>query len=88
MTVVNDRPDGDDRDLVEQMPDSRRTQEDDLSAEDLQRTVKRLIGTLPRKLRDALLLSGSGDYSYEQIGSMLGIPVGTVKWRVSEARRM
>jgi RNA polymerase sigma-70 factor (ECF subfamily) len=88
MTVVNDRPDGDDRDLVEQMPDSRRTQEDDLSAEDLQRTVKRLIGTLPRKLRDALLLSGSGDYSYEQIGSMLGIPVGKVKWRVSEARRM
>ena len=88
MTVANERPDGDDRDLVEHMPDSRRTQEEDLSAEDLQRTVKRLIGTLPRKLRDALLLSGSGEYSYEQIGSMLGIPVGTVKWRVSEARRM
>ena len=88
MTVANDRPDGDDRDLVEQMPDMRRTQEEDLSADDLQRTVKRLIGTLPRKQRDALLLSGSGDYSYEQIGSMLGIPVGTVKWRVSEARRM
>jgi RNA polymerase sigma-70 factor (ECF subfamily) len=88
MTVANERSDGDDRDLVEQMPDSRRTQEEDLSADDLQRTVKRLIGTLPRKLRDALLLAGSGDYSYEQIGTMLDIPVGTVKWRVSEARRM
>ena len=59
-----------------------------LSDGDLQRTVKQLIGTLPRKLRDALLLAGSGDYSYEQIGSMLDIPVGTVKWRVSEARRL
>ena len=28
------------------------------------------------------------DYSYEQIGAMLGVPVGTVKWRVSEARRI
>lgn len=88
MTVAHERPDGDDRDLVEQMPDSRRTQEEDLSADDLQRTVKRLIGTLPRKLRDALLLSGSGEYSYEQIGKMLDVPVGTIKWRVSEARRM
>jgi RNA polymerase sigma-70 factor (ECF subfamily) len=88
MTVTHDRIDGEERDLVEQMPDTRRSQEEDLSADHLQRTVKRLIGTLPRKLRDALLLSGSGDYSYEQIGSMLGIPVGTVKWRVSEARRL
>ena len=88
MTVTHDRADGDERDMVEQMPDTSRSQEDVLSDEDLQRTVKRLIGTLPRKLRDALLLSGSGDYSYEQIGSMLGIPVGTVKWRVSEARRL
>lgn len=88
MTVTNDRADGDQRDLVEQMPDTRRSQEEDLSDGDLRRTVKRLIGTLPRKLRDALLLSGSGDYSYEQIGTMLGIPVGTVKWRVSEARRL
>jgi RNA polymerase sigma-70 factor (ECF subfamily) len=88
LTVRHDRADGEERDLVEHMPDTRRSQEEDLSADDLQRTVKRLIGTLPRKLRDALLLSGSGDYSYEQIGSMLGIPVGTVKWRVSEARRL
>jgi DNA-directed RNA polymerase specialized sigma24 family protein len=39
-------------------------------------------------LRDALLLAGSGDYTYEQIAGMLGVPVGTVKWRVAEARRV
>jgi RNA polymerase sigma-70 factor (ECF subfamily) len=47
-----------------------------------------LIRTLPNKLRYALLLAGSGDYSYEQISHMLGVPVGTVKWRVSEGRRV
>jgi RNA polymerase sigma-70 factor (ECF subfamily) len=43
---------------------------------------------LPKKLRDALLLAGSGEHSYEEIGQMLKIPVGTVKWRVSEARKV
>ena len=57
MTVTHDRADDDDRDLVEQMPDTSRSAGRDCSSdEDLQRTVKRLIGTLPRKLRDALLL--------------------------------
>jgi RNA polymerase sigma-70 factor (ECF subfamily) len=52
-----------------------------------QRTVAGLVKTLPPKLRDPLLLIGSGDYSYDEVASMLAIPVGTVKWRVSDARR-
>jgi RNA polymerase sigma-70 factor (ECF subfamily) len=47
----------------------------------------RAIGRLSPKLKDALLLAASGEHSYEEIGALLGIPVGTVKWRVSEARR-
>jgi RNA polymerase sigma-70 factor (ECF subfamily) len=54
---------------------------------ELQRHAAAAIGTLSPKLRDALLLAQSGDYDYVAIGTMLGIPVGTVKWRVSEARR-
>ena len=65
-----------------------RSQEESLVDDELQANVTRLIGTLPRKLRDALLLAGSGDYTYDQIGAMLGIPLGTVKWRVAEARRV
>ena len=49
--------------------------------------IGRAIGALTPKLRDALLLSQSGEYSYDEIALMLKIPVGTVKWRVSEARR-
>ena len=52
-----------------------------------QRTVAGLVRALSPKLRDPLLLIGSGDYSYNEVASMLGQPVGTVKWRVSEARK-
>jgi len=50
--------------------------------------LRRLIAALPKKLRDPLLLAGSGEYTYEQISQMLGCPIGTLKWRVSEARRL
>ena len=52
-----------------------------------QRTIARLVRALPPKLRDPLMLVGSGDYSYDDVAAMLATPVGTVKWRVSEARR-
>jgi RNA polymerase sigma-70 factor (ECF subfamily) len=64
------------------------SQEDELVTSDLQRRLKPLIAALPKKLRDALLLAGSGDHTYEEIGQMLKIPTGTVKWRVSEARKL
>ena len=64
------------------------SQEDELVTADLQRRLKPLIASLPKKLRDALLLAGSGDHTYEEIARMLKIPAGTVKWRVSEARKL
>lgn len=51
------------------------------------RTIARLVKALPPKLRDPLLLIGSGDYSYDEVAVMLAVPAGTVKWRVSEARK-
>ena len=77
-----------DRNQMEQLPGASRTQEDALLGTELQRELRTLIGALPRKLRDALLLAGAGEYSYEEIAAMLTIPVGTLKWRVSEARRV
>ena len=75
-------------DQMEHIASTDRSQEDAVVDEELQQNVTRLIGTLPRKLRDALLLAGTGEHTYEQISQMLGAPLGTVKWRVSEARRV
>ena len=68
--------------------DRTRSQEDDVLSREFHAQVRALIASLPKKLRDALVLAGSGEYAYDQIASMLEIPVGTVKWRVSEARRV
>jgi RNA polymerase sigma factor (sigma-70 family) len=38
------------------------------------------------KLRDTLLLAAWGDLSYEEIAVALGVPVGTVRSRLSRAR--
>jgi len=50
--------------------------------------ARREIRQLSPTLRDTLLLAASGDYTYEEISAMLGAPTGTIKWRVSEARRI
>jgi RNA polymerase sigma-70 factor (ECF subfamily) len=57
-------------------------------AADLVRRVRREILALTPKLRDTLLLAASGEHSYDDIATMLGVPIGTVKWRVAEARRL
>jgi RNA polymerase sigma-70 factor (ECF subfamily) len=56
--------------------------------EQLRRGIRRAIRALSPKLRDALLLAQAGAYSYEEIGAMVRAPTGTIKWRVSEARRV
>ena len=75
-------------DVVEQVPSRERTPDAALESTELQRDIRRLIRTLPRKLRDALLLAGTGEHTYDEIGRILNAPVGTVKWRVAEARRV
>jgi RNA polymerase sigma factor (sigma-70 family) len=49
--------------------------------------VRHLVAALPPKLRDPLLLSASGECTFEEMSRMLGVPSGTLKWRVMEARR-
>jgi RNA polymerase sigma-70 factor, ECF subfamily len=73
---------------MDRLASGGQSQEDELMTSDLQTRLKPLIASLPRTLRDALLLAGSGDHSYDEIGKMLRVPTGTVKWRVSEARKV
>ena len=64
------------------------TPEQAAANDQLRRGIQQTIRALSPKLRDALLLAQSGEYSYEEIGAMLEVPTGTIKWRVSEARKV
>lgn len=59
-----------------------------LISRELEIAIAQVVRALPRKLRDPFLLAASGDHRYEEIAVLLSIPVGTVKWRISEARKM
>lgn len=61
--------------------------EQQAASSELRRAIVSEIRALPPRLRDALLLAQSGEMSYEEIGAVTGSPAGTIKWRVSEARR-
>ena len=62
--------------------------EDLASHRQLRDDIRQAIRRLPPKLRDTFLLAQSGEHSYEQIATILDTQSGTIKWRVSEARRL
>src|SRR5206468_6353283 len=45
------------------------------------------LGMLPHEQREALILVGAGGLAYEEAAEICGCAVGTVKSRVSRARR-
>ena len=63
------------------------TPEQATAHDEMRRAIEQAIRALTPKLRDALLLVQAGEHTYDEIGAMLGTPTGTIKWRVSEARR-
>ena len=48
--------------------------------------LQRMLFKLPPLLREALVLVGAQELSYEQAATICGVPVGTIKARVSRAR--
>jgi RNA polymerase sigma-70 factor, ECF subfamily len=50
------------------------------------RDLRRAINTLCREHREVLLLVGLEGMRYEQVATILDIPVGTVRSRLSRAR--
>lgn len=54
----------------------------------LREHLRRLVVTLPPKLRDALLVGSSGHHTVQEAAAILGVPEGTVKSRASSARRL
>jgi RNA polymerase sigma-70 factor (ECF subfamily) len=50
------------------------------------RPLAAALARLPAAYRNALLLVAWGDLTYEQAATSLGVPVGTVRSRISRAR--
>ena len=60
---------------------------DDPSANVELEDVRRALSMLPDFQREALILVGAGGFAYEEAAEICGCAVGTVKSRVSRARR-
>jgi RNA polymerase sigma-70 factor (ECF subfamily) len=74
--------------IVDSVADGAVPPDEALLARERDRVVARLIRSLPPRLRDPFLLAASGEHRYEDIALLLGLPLGTVKWRMAEARRV
>jgi RNA polymerase sigma-70 factor, ECF subfamily len=57
------------------------------SANEFQLRLEKALDELPEKARLVLLLSAIQGYTLEEIASMVGVPVGTVKSRLFHARK-
>jgi RNA polymerase sigma-70 factor, ECF subfamily len=49
--------------------------------------VGEAIGRLPEQQRTVLAMAAAGELTSTEIGTALGVPAGTVRYRLSEARR-
>jgi RNA polymerase sigma-70 factor (ECF subfamily) len=60
--------------------------DDRVSAGHASRLLATALARLPAELRDTLLLAAWSNLSYEEIALALGVPIGTVRSRLSRAR--
>jgi RNA polymerase sigma-70 factor (ECF subfamily) len=82
------QPDPYGEDPAELIASTAATADTALLARERDRAIARMIRSLPARLRDPFLLAATGEHRYEDIARMLNLPVGTVKWRMVEARRL
>jgi RNA polymerase sigma-70 factor, ECF subfamily len=78
----------DDHEPLDDLPAAGEAPDAALLSRERDRVVAQLIRSLPPRLRDPFLLAASGEHRYDDIATLLGLPLGTVKWRMVEARRV
>lgn len=62
------------------------TPEQALAQRELEREAARALARLPVEQREILVLREINGASYEEIGAILGVPIGTVRSRLARAR--
>ena len=74
--------------LPREFPDIDSSPEAMLEREQLDGAIQRALGTLSAELRLVVILSDIEGFSYEEIASILRVPLGTVKSRLHRARQI
>lgn len=67
---------------------STKTPEVIYTQKERQRLILKAVNSLPKKLKEVVILYEFEDYSYEGISKKLNIPHGTVKSRLNSARKL
>ncbi|ALN57058.1 MULTISPECIES: RNA polymerase sigma factor RpoE [Lysobacter] len=62
------------------------TPEHELLRQEIERTVMRVVDSLPEELRSAITLREVDGLSYEEIAQKMNCPIGTVRSRIFRAR--
>lgn len=86
-TISLDAEDEDGRDLKSRLPDRNSDPSDLVQRSERGAIIKRALEKLDAKYRTVIVLRHDQELSYEEIASILGLPVGTVKVRVHRARQ-
>ena len=77
-----------DGDVQMEVPDYSYHPEHDLAAKRQRFSIEEAIEALPDKYREVIILRHKEDRAYEEIASLLSVPVGTVKARIFRAREL
>ena len=62
------------------------TPEHELLRQEIERTLLRVVETLPEELRTAITMREVDGLSYDEIAQKMGCPIGTVRSRIFRAR--
>ena len=74
--------------IERQFPDERPTPADDLEQKQLGTLLREITDELPPHYRSMIVLRHQEQLSYEEIASIMDLPLGTVKARIHRARAM
>jgi len=69
-----------------EIPDLRTDPEKEVNTIVTEKLIQKAISNLPKKFRQVIVLRDIQGFSYEEISSIIKVPLGTVKSRVNRAR--
>lgn len=88
-TVSIDQPiEADDDELLPQVPDPGPSVVRKFELAEVRARIERALATVPETLRELFVLRHVNEFSYEEIADIKGLPVGTVKNRVFQAKEL